>query len=92
MKLPKTNLMSESRSGAMISQGHSASCMRCQGLLVRVRFMDMLNSGSLWGLGWRCVNCGSIVDTVIRSNQRYDHSTQIHGKTKRRRTRKLIAA
>ena len=31
--------------------------------------MDVEQSGFLWSTGWRCVNCGNIVDPVILRNQ-----------------------
>jgi hypothetical protein len=41
-------------------------CQRCQGYMVRDQFMDILNvSGELDFKGWRCLNCGDIVDPVI---------------------------
>ncbi len=41
-------------------------CQRCHGYMVRDHFMDILNvSGELDFKGWRCLNCGDIVDPVI---------------------------
>lgn len=41
-------------------------CQRCRGCMVRDHFMDVLNvSGEMDFEGWRCLNCGDIVDPVI---------------------------
>ncbi len=66
-------------------------CARCQGLLVRVDFMDMLQGGFLWGNGMRCINCGWIVDRVIHTNQ-HDRPVEKLRKRRSRTTRKPVAA
>jgi hypothetical protein len=43
------------------------TCLRCKGLMVCEKFEDL---GGLWSsdhefTGWRCLNCGAIVDPVI---------------------------
>jgi len=42
-------------------------CARCNGLMVREKFEDLggLGSGNHEYAGWRCINCGAIVDPVI---------------------------
>ncbi|MEP7152125.1 MAG: hypothetical protein ABI856_10475 [Nitrospira sp.] len=51
----------------------SPCCMRCGGLLVEERCMDIGESlGGYWFLAMRCVQCGDIVDEVILRN-RYAH-------------------
>ena len=44
-------------------------CMRCQGLMVWDRFLDLAQTDLLWGLAWRCVNCGEVLDAVIQSHR-----------------------
>ena len=47
-------------------------CKRCAGLLNRERasgVMDGIGDNESWG--WRCVNCGEIVDQVILANRRH---------------------
>lgn len=45
-------------------------CPRCQGSMVHDRFMDLLDdTGQLHCDGWRCVNCGAIVDSAILRNR-----------------------
>ncbi len=55
-------------------------CTRCQGLMVRDHFYDLLDdSGHLSIRGWRCVNCGNILDRVILRNRarRLSHMVRI---------------
>ena len=46
-------------------------CARCEGLMVREKF-EVFELGSCGDefSGWRCVNCGRIVDLVIAAHQR----------------------
>ena len=44
-------------------------CMRCQGLMVWDRFLDLAQTDRLWALAWRCVNCGEVLDAVIQSHR-----------------------
>jgi DNA-directed RNA polymerase subunit RPC12/RpoP len=48
-------------------------CARCGGLMVREKFEDL---DGLWSIdheftGWRCLNCGSIVDAMIVEHKRF---------------------
>ena len=46
-------------------------CMRCQGLMVADHFLDLQGTGGLmWMEGWRCMNCGHVVDPLIEANRR----------------------
>ena len=47
-------------------------CARCDGLMVREKFEDLggLGSGDHEYAGWRCINCGAIVDPAIASHRR----------------------
>ncbi len=49
------------------------TCPRCRGLLVQAYFMDACDLSRLWVSGWRCINCGTIIDSVIIRNQEYSH-------------------
>ena len=42
-------------------------CPRCDGLMVREKFEDLggLGSSNHEYTGWRCINCGAIVDPLI---------------------------
>jgi hypothetical protein len=46
-------------------------CARCNGLMVREKFEDLwgLGSGDHEYAGWRCINCGAIVDPVITAHR-----------------------
>ena len=47
-------------------------CVRCNGLMVREKFDDLggLGSSDHESAGWRCINCGAIVDPVIAAHRR----------------------
>lgn len=46
-------------------------CHRCSGLMVREEFGDFaFGSRGYEPVGWRCVNCGAIVDPLIAAHQR----------------------
>lgn len=46
-------------------------CLRCEGWMVPDRFMDLQDdTGQLNWEGWRCVNCGEILDPVVLSRRR----------------------
>jgi hypothetical protein len=47
-------------------------CARCSGLMVRERFeyLGGLGSSDYEYAGWRCINCGAIVDPVIAAHRR----------------------
>ena len=46
------------------------NCMRCNGLAVRDDSFAIQTGSSSNFHGWRCVNCGMIVDDVIQNNKR----------------------
>ena len=42
------------------------NCHRCNGLMVEERFADMEDlCGIPWMKGWRCMNCGDVLDRRI---------------------------
>ena len=47
-------------------------CARCNGLMVRETLEDLggLGSSEHQSTGWRCINCGAIVDPVITAHRR----------------------
>jgi hypothetical protein len=52
------------------------TCLRCDGLMVHEKFEDL---DGLWSsdhefTGWRCLNCGAIVDPVIAAHKRITSS------------------
>lgn len=46
------------------------NCQRCNGLAVRDDSIAVQIGAPSNGHGWRCVNCGMIVDEVIDRNRR----------------------
>lgn len=44
-------------------------CTRCGGWMTPDQFMDLLNSTELMFDGWRCVNCGEVVDPLVLQNR-----------------------
>lgn len=44
-------------------------CQRCRGLLVRESFDDLREGAGCLCPATRCINCGSIEDSVIRANR-----------------------
>lgn len=52
-------------------RGFKMRCKRCGGMMVYEKFYDYNENDCFWG--WRCVNCGEVIDEVIienRSNMR----------------------
>jgi len=63
-------------------------CLRCDGLMVCELFQDFEGLSSDYEFtGWRCINCGAIVDPVIAAHRRITSSvvapsqmlTTVHG-------------
>ena len=52
------------------------TCLRCEGLMVREKFEDLegLWSSDYEFTGWRCLNCGTIIDTLIAAHRRITSS------------------
>ena len=51
-------------------------CLRCRGLMVEDHFIDLYGTGGLmWMKGWRCLNCGHVVDPLIEANRRVEAAT-----------------
>jgi len=62
--------MSDSMKGICWMRRDSTTCLRCQGLMVPDLFMELLDkSGKEHCKGWRCVNCGDLLDPVILQNE-----------------------
>ena len=53
------------------------TCPRCNGLMVRERYDDLeLGSAGHEISGWRCLNCGAIVDPVIATHRQTTRKSQ----------------
>jgi uncharacterized Zn finger protein len=49
------------------------TCTRCQGCMAKDYFIDLMESAeSMWMAGWRCLNCGNVLDPVVEKNRRGD--------------------
>lgn len=61
------------------------NCLRCNGLTVNDDSIAIENGSSSDFHGWRCVNCGMIVDDVIRNNRRTPQRSKRSREPERRR-------
>jgi RNase P subunit RPR2 len=53
------------------------TCRRCHGLMVRERYDDLeLGSAGYEISGWRCLNCGAIVDASIATHHHIPRKTE----------------
>jgi len=68
-------------------------CQRCKGLMIRDSFVDLRDdTGCLQFDGWRCINCGEVVDPMVLTH-RIDMPKRApyRGRTRDRRTWERIA-
>jgi len=61
-------------------------CPKCAGLMMYEKFMDMGESSRFYFYGWRCVACGTILDSTIIANKVYKDRQKEH---KHRRLKKV---
>ena len=58
----------------------TGGCLRCGGFLAPARYIDLLDdTGQLDFVGERCVQCGDVVDPIIRRNRARQQVFQAHG-------------
>ena len=51
-------------------------CTRCQGLMIEDQLFDFEGThGFMWMKGWRCMNCGHVMDPLIEANHRLREAT-----------------
>ncbi|HXH86696.1 MAG TPA: hypothetical protein VNI35_07700 [Nitrospira sp.] len=69
-------------------------CKRCNGLMIRDSFLDLRDdTGRLTFEGWRCLNCGEVVDPVVLTHRIEAPTRPYQGRTRDRRTwERLVAA
>ncbi len=68
------------------------NCERCRGFMIRDSFLDMRDdSGRLHFNGWRCLNCGEVVDPVVLTHRIKMPTEPYRGRTRDRRTWKRLA-
>ena len=66
------------------------TCRRCNGLMVQERYDDLgLGSAGYEISGWRCLNCGAIVDASIAAHHHSTHKTEPDQSLKQR-PKKLV--
>ena len=47
------------------------TCTRYHGCMAKDHFIDLMESAeSMWMAGWRCLNCGNVLDPVMERNRR----------------------
>lgn len=51
-------------------------CQCCRGLLVRETFDGLSQEADMMCLATRCLNCGSIEDSVVRANRLRPHAAK----------------
>ncbi len=74
--------------GQILTPQQESSCLRCGGLMVRDFCTDLLNGASgLESTTSRCVQCGDVVDPVIRWNR---YLQQAAGAVREMRTSKQV--
>lgn len=61
------------------------NCQRCNGLAVSDDTFAVHTGSSSDFHGWRCVNCGMIIDDVIENNRRSPRASKRSGDSERRR-------
>ena len=61
------------------------NCLRCNGLAVSDDSLAVQTGSSSDLHGWRCVNCGMIVDDVINQNRRVISPQGVSPSSERRR-------
>lgn len=68
-------------------------CQRCKGLMIPDCFVDLRDdTGRLKFEGWRCVNCGEVVDPVVLTHRSETPSGPYRGNTRDRRAWERLTA
>ena len=69
-------------------------CKRCNGLMIRDSFLDLRDDTGRFNFeGWRCLNCGEVVDPVVLTHRVDAPAGPYQGRTRDRRTwERLVAA
>lgn len=69
------------------------TCQRCDGLMVREQFDKLeFDSAGYEISGWRCLNCGAIVDSVIATHHPTTRKTEPEQLLKQRLKELMMAA
>lgn len=63
-------------------------CTRCQGLMIREQFVDFWDdTGCHDFAGWRCLNCGEVVDPLVLMHRINGSNGPYRSRTRNRWTR-----
>ena len=77
--------------GLVIQQRAIGECLRCGGFLAPTRYMDLQDdTGQLEFVAERCVQCGDVVDPVIRRNRNKQLYGCANGKKVQRQTSEFM--
>lgn len=61
-------------------------CQRCQGRMIRDSFVDLRDdTGQMAFSGWRCLNCGEVIDPVVLTHRIEAPIVPYRGRTRDRR-------
>lgn len=68
-------------------------CRRCEGLMIRDSFLDLRDdTGRLEFEGWRCLNCGEVIDPVVLTHRIGTPEGPYRSRTRDRRMWERLAA
>jgi hypothetical protein len=68
-------------------------CHRCKGLMIRDSFVDLRDdTGRLTFEGWRCLNCGEVVDPLVLVHRDDTPAGPYRGRTRDRRMWERVVA
>ncbi|QPD05219.1 MAG: hypothetical protein Nkreftii_002993 [Candidatus Nitrospira kreftii] len=68
-------------------------CERCKGCMIRDSFVDLRDdTGRVLFEGWRCINCGEVVDPVVLTHRIEVPAKPYQGQTRDRRTWERLTA
>jgi len=67
-------------------------CQRCQGLMIRESCLDIQDdTGQLSFNGWKCLNCGELVDPLVLMHRIESPTSPYRGRTRDRRLWERLA-
>ena len=68
-------------------------CERCHGFMMRESFLDLRDdTGQMTFNGWRCVNCGEVIDPVVLTHRIEAPASPYRGRTRDRRLWERLGA
>lgn len=68
-------------------------CQRCTGYMIPDSFVDLRDdTGRILFEGWRCINCGEVVDPVVLTHRMESPPAPYRSQTRDRRTWERLTA